>query len=88
MQLYSFKMNKPNSVSHKDMEWCPGLPTPDLRRVHHKLNFLFLLGAQKSGTTWLHKALFTHRLFVEANTAYLCVLQHFFIICFAMHVCL
>lgn len=72
MQLYTFKMYEPASLHHSEMEWCPGLPEPDLRRVHHNLKFLFLLGAQKSGTTWLHKALFKHKLFVEANTAYLC----------------
>lgn len=71
-QDYAFKMPAVNSMTADNMDWCPGLPEHKLDRVDEKLKFLFLLGAQKSGTSWLHKALMEHSLFAEADDAYLC----------------
>lgn len=43
--------------------------------ISDQYKFLFILGAQKSGTTWLHNALNKHPLFVEAKETYGCVLE-------------
>lgn len=71
LQDYAFKMPPVNSMSAENMDWCPGLKQADFEPVDEKLQFLFLLGAQKSGTSWLHNALMGHPLFVEADDAYL-----------------
>lgn len=70
---YAFKVNEPNSMTFDDMEWCPNTRVPDIKPVDDRLQFLFLLGVQKSGTTWLHNALTTHPLFVDAERAFGCV---------------
>jgi hypothetical protein len=72
MQKYTFKMHEPNSMDTDDMEWCPGLRQVDQKPIDEGFKFLFLLGAQKAGTTWLHEALNRHPIFVEANSAYRC----------------
>lgn len=75
MQKYTFKMHAPGSLDYNDMQWCPGLRGMDLAPVDEKFKFLFILGAQKAGTTWLHQALTRHKLFVEADSAYGCTPQ-------------
>lgn len=69
-QEFAFKVNQPNSMTFDDMEWCPNTRVADIEPVDDKLNFLFLLGVQKSGTTWLHRVLTTHPLFVDADMAF------------------
>ena len=75
MQGYTFKMHEVNSMDCEDMKWCPGLRQVDLKPISDQYKFPFILGAQKSGTTWLHNALNKHPLFVEAKEAYGCVLE-------------
>ena len=70
MQKYTFKMHEPGSMHSEDVEMCPGLRKADMKQADDKFNFLFILGAQKAGTTWLHKELYHHPLFVEAQKAY------------------
>jgi hypothetical protein len=73
MQLYSFKMLPPNSMGYEDMKLCPGLRKQDLKPVDERYKFLFILGAQKAGTTWLHSALERHPIFIQADSGYMCV---------------
>lgn len=61
-------------MDNEDMQWCPGLRQVDLKPVDEKLKFLFILGAQKAGTTWLHRALMRHPIFVEAERGYMCAI--------------
>lgn len=71
-QEFAFKVHEPNSLTYDNVDGCPNTGVPDIEPVDDKLNFVFLLGAQKSGTTWLHNALVKHSLFVEANNTWGC----------------
>lgn len=75
MQKYTFKMHEPGSLLPEDMEYCSGMRKVDLKPVDDKFRFLFILGAQKAGTTWLHQALRQHPIFTQADEAYMYVIM-------------
>jgi hypothetical protein len=72
LQAYAFKpTEEPGTKLYADMDWCPGSHEPsesDIEPVDSKLRFLFVIGAQKAGTTWLFRALEKHPSLVHGFT--------------------
>eukprot|EP00892_Ulva_mutabilis_P000115 jgi/Ulvmu1/10103/UM006_0053.1 len=50
----------PGSMTFEDVQWCPGSLEEPQQPVDPSYRALFVVGAQKAGTTWLSQALSTH----------------------------
>lgn len=59
-------------MTFEDMEWCPNTGVPLIEPADGNLQFMFVLGVQKAASTWLHRALIQHPVFVEADTPFGC----------------
>jgi hypothetical protein len=74
-QGLGFKLYQPGSLEHAHVTWCAGSREPAadaIRPIPSEHKALFLMGAQKAGTTWLFNALNAHPAFIGADHAYLC----------------
>jgi hypothetical protein len=57
------------------MNWCKGSNEPSgsaLEAIPSEHKMLFVMGAQKAGTTWLFNALDAHPSFLGADHSYKC----------------
>ena len=77
MQAFGFRLYAPGSLTHADVQWCPGSaepPASQLQPIPTGYKALFILGSQKAGTTWLYNALQQHPAFVAPKHGYKCAL--------------
>jgi hypothetical protein len=55
-------------LEHSDVEFCPGLEEPtDLEPIPEQVPILMVIGTQKTGTTWLFRALNNHTSFIASK---------------------
>lgn len=74
LQEFGFKLYNPATLTYSDVRWCPGSQEPaadELRPLPEAYKVLFVLGAQKAGTTWFYNALQTHPAFVGPERGYM-----------------
>lgn len=75
LQGFGYKLYPPGSLNYEDVSWCKGSSEPaasELEPIPSEHKVLFVMGAQKAGTTWLFNALNTHPSFVGAEHGYMC----------------
>ena len=66
---------KPGERTYADVDWCEGSLEPSadaVQPIDPAYRALFVVGAQKAGTTWLHNALATHPAMVQGETRIAC----------------
>jgi hypothetical protein len=78
MQTYGFRRPYWPLISHSDVvtSSCamrPEDPLTNVTPVPQDHKFLFIIGAQKGGSTWLFNALATHPAFLGPSHAFGCV---------------
>ena len=80
VQAFAFQVPTAPDLLHSSLVPCatraepplPGIGNATETAVPADLRMLFIIGAQKGGTTWLFNALTTHPAFVGASRAYRC----------------
>ena len=89
MQGFAFKLYPPGSMGYSDVSFCQGSNEPDvstLRAIPSETKVLFVMGAQKAGTTWLFNALEAHSSFIGADHSYMCAINQQ-VLCHVAYAC-